>query len=505
MAIDYTNYAPDFSALDPFDGSTGRFGGVDPNYLRTASRIRTFFKKPKNYSKNAGLGYVLPNIGGLRLKEITTPQGKRTAIVGGPGGYTYGLAAAGAAKNLMIGRDAKGRIALVRRGARPATGPGGTPGPGGGTPGSTTPAPDEYQKYEKDYPWMASYLRGLRDEENAFNKKFKDEFQPSVSAALESYGNLGVGAADRYARAAAASVAANRAAQNIAPTEAAGATGSFDPVAVAAQQAASRATGDAAAENARMAATTSALAPATAAQGLLANIQRGYATISAEYSRKRLEDQMKLDQWIETQKQAALDREVQQQYNLGLLKLRGDELTFDVEKAKAEAATKGQFTNAELAAKGFRTVKSVAGAGPKNKAKIAATTVTSVEGEQWYKPSGGGGGGGGGGLTANQQQQLGPRLLEAYQGTTRDALGNITGQGPGFRDLPLEQQVGRIEQWVRQEVERGNIPRDADAIARFISTSIPFLQKKVGSGYKTDPRGRTDTWGRRIAKNIVGG
>lgn len=506
MAIDYTNYAPDFSALDPFDGSTGRFGGVDPNYLRTASRIRTFFKKPKNYSKNAGLGYVLPNIGGLRLKEITTPQGKRTAIVGGPGGYTYGLAAAGAAKNLMIGRDAKGRIALVRRGARPATGPGGTPGPGGGTPGSTTPAPDEYQKYEKDYPWMASYLRGLRDEENAFNKKFKDEFQPSVSAALESYGNLGVGAADRYARAAAASVAANRAAQNIAPTEAAGATGSFDPVAVAAQQAASRATGDAAAENARMAATTSALAPATAAQGLLANIQRGYATISAEYSRKRLEDQMKLDQWIETQKQAALDREVQQQYNLGLLKLRGDELTFDVEKAKAEAATKGQFTNAELAAKGFRTVKSVAGAGPKNKAKIAATTVTSIEGEQWYKPgSGGGGGGGATGLTPNQKVELGPKLRDAYEGTARDVMGNATGQGPGFRSLPLEQQVDKIKMWVSQQVAQGNIPKDVNSIAEFIATSIPVLQIKRGTTFVTAPRGNTSVWGRRIAQQIVGG
>lgn len=502
MAPDYTNYRPDLSGLDPYDGSTGRFGGVDPNYLRTASRVRTFFRKPRNYSKNAGLGYVLPNIGGLRLKEITTPQGRRTAIVGGPGGYTYGLAAAGAAKNLMIGRDASGRIALVKRGARPATGPGGTPG----TPGSTTPATDEYTKYEKDYPWMATYLRGLRDEESAFNTKFKNEFQPSVSAALEAYGNLGVGAADRYARAAAASVAANRAAQNVAPTEAAGATGAFDPVAVAAQQAASRATGDAAAENARMAATTSALAPATAAQGLLANIQRGYATISAEYSRKRLDDQLKLEQWIETQKQAALDREVQQQYNLGLLKLRGDELTLDTAKAQAEAASKGQFTKAELIAKGFRPVPTKG--GPKSMAAVqAAGVVTATDGGTYYKPRsrGSSGGGGASGLTANQTQQLGKQLLEVYQGTTRDAIGNVTGQGPGYRDLPLDQQVARIEQWVRQEVERGNIPRDAAAIARFISTAIPFLQRKVGGTYQTDPRGRTDTWGNRIAKNIVGG
>jgi hypothetical protein len=92
-----------------------------------------------------------------------------------------------------------------------------------------------------------------------------------------------------------------------------------------------------------------------------------------------------------------------------------------------------------------------------------------------------------------------------YQGTTRDVAGNITGQGPGYRDLPVQQQIAKIETWVRQEVERGNIPRNRAAIASFIAAAIPFLQTNNGGIYKTAPQGNTTTWGNRIAARIVGG
>lgn len=503
MSTNYSNYRPDLSGLSPYAGSdgdatTGRYGGVSDDYNRRISRVRTYFRKPRNYNKKlAGLGYVLPNIGGLRLKDITTAQGKRTAIVGGPGGYVYGLAAAGSRKNLKIGRDAQGRIALVRRDGTPATP--GSPGAGSGTPGGpTVPATDEYTKYEKQAPWVANYLRSLRDEGAAFQTEYEKKFLPNLTSSLNAYANLGTQTADRYARAAATASAANQAAANIAPTEAAGATGAFDPIAMAANQAAARATGDAAAENARFAATQAALGPASAAQGLLAGIQRGYTAISAEYSKKRLEDQMKLEQWMEQQKSDALDRQVQQQYNLGLLKMRGEELTANIADDEADRQAPGD--RRALERDGWIVLPSGAG-------RRGLNITTANDGTVMYKPksSGGGSGGSGDGLTPNQRQQLGSRLLQAYQGTTTDVLGNVTGQGPGFRDLPLMQQVSRIEQWVRQEVENGNIPRNADAIARFISTSIPFLQRKVGGQFKTDPRGRTDTWGKRIARNIVGG
>jgi hypothetical protein len=506
MAVDYSNYRPDISGIHPYAGTngdvtTGRYGGVSDDYNRQMSRVRTYFKKPRNYNKRlAGLGYVLPNIGGLRLKDITTDQGKRTAIVGGPGNLVYGLAGANARKNLMIGRDASGKITLVRRTATPpAPGTPGTPG-SPGTPGA--PRTDEFTKYEKDYPWVANYLRSIRDEGNAFNEKYKTDFLPNVTSALNAYANLGTQSADRYARAAATSAAANTAAANIAPTEAAGATGVFDPVALAASQAASRATGQAATENARFAATESALAPATSAQGLLAGIQRGYSAISSEYARKRLDDQMKIEQWIEEQKSAALDRQVQEQYNLGMLNIRGDQLKLDTYKAENEIKNKGQFTGAELIAKGFRPVPT--GAGPKSKAQIAAAgVVTATDGGSYYKPrSGGKSGGTGSSVTGNEQSGMWSNLKDAYEGNQRDAQGILTGTSTGFRDLPLQQQIEKITQFVLGQIEIGGVKPTVSAVEQLISVAIPVLQIKQGSRYVNAPQGNTLTWARRIAAQL---
>ena len=505
MSTNYSNYRPDLSGLSPFDGSdgdvtTGRYGGVSDAYNRNISRVRTYFRKPRNYNKKlAGLGYVLPNIGGLRLKDITTAQGKRTAIMGGPGNFVYGLAAGGSRKNLKIGRDAQGRIALVRRDGTPVT-----PGAPGTPSGPKLPKVDEYSKYEKDYPWVANYLRSLRDEGTAFEERYKKDYLPNVSAALDAYANLGTQSADRYARAAAASVAANQAAANIAPTEAAGATGAFDPIAMAANQAAARATGQAAAENARFAATQSALAPVTAAQGLRAGIERGYSAISAEYARKRLDDQMKIEQWIEEQKSSALDRQIQQQYNLSLLNLKEDELNLDILKEKNDALTEGQFTKAELLAKGFRPVPT--GAGPKSMAKVqAAGIVTATDGGTYYKPrsSGGGGSGGGSPVTGNQQSQLWQTLRDAYNGNVRDPQGILTGTSTGYRDLTVPQQVERIAQFVATQVRTGALQPTRAAVSEFISLAIPLLQIKKNGRYVTAPQGNSAEWGRRIAGQLA--
>jgi len=495
MAIDYSRYRPDLSGLTYEQPTTGRGGlmGGYPSSVRNrnvaVSRIRRYFRTPRNYQKNAaGLGYVLPRIGGLRLRDINTAQGRRTAITGGPGNFVYGFTDRSKYK---IGRDAQGRVALVARDGR--GGGGGTPVV---TPGTPAAPPDPYAKYDKDYKWIGDYLRSLKAQEDAFGSIFKNEFQPSVSAALTSMGNLATGAADRYARAAAAGAAANQAAANLAPVQAAGSTEAFDPIGLAAEQAASRATGAAAAENARMGATMSALAPISAGQGILANIQRGYAAISSEYANKRIEDQMKLEQWIKEQESAALDREVQQQYNLGLLGVRKSEVEADIASDRADREEKGDIRTLER--DGWIRL-------PKGAGTRGLNTTTANDGTVMYKPRDKGKGGGSDGLTANQTQQLGDKLYDKYVGTSRDPVGNVTGQGVGFRDLPIEQQVQKIETWVRQEVSRGNIPNNREAIAAFISSAIPFLQVGQGGAYKRSPRGRTDTWGRRIAANIVGG
>ena len=74
MAIDYSQYSPDLASSSLYE--TRPTGGRSPAANRNISRIRTYFRRPRNYNKRmAGLGYALPNIGGLRLKEVNTAQG----------------------------------------------------------------------------------------------------------------------------------------------------------------------------------------------------------------------------------------------------------------------------------------------------------------------------------------------------------------------------------------------------------------------------------------------
>jgi len=499
MAIDYSRYRPDLSGLTYAQPTTGR-GGLMGSYPASArnrnvaiSRIRRYFKTPRNYQKNAaGLGYVLPRIGGLRLRDINTAQGRRTAITGGPGNFVYGFTDRSKYK---IGRDAQGRIALVARDGKGGTG-GGTSAT---TPGTPAAPPDPYAKYDKDYKWIGDYLRSLKGQEEAFGSIFKNEFQPSVSAALTSMGNLATGAADRYARAAAAGAAANQAAANLAPVQAAGSTEAFDPIGLAAEQAASRATGAAAAENARLGATMSALAPVSAGQGILGNIQRGYAAISSEYANKRIEDQMKLEQWIKEQESAALDREVQQQYNLGLLSVQRGEL--DLAKLKesnrsSEAASaaqrEGQKTNAELAAAGFKRVPKRPGAG--SIGTINATSVTSVEGVQWFKPGGGGRSGAGGGAsagTANQQTNYIKSLTDAYLGKETDPVtGAVFDTGTGYREsASAGEQATRVYAHLANAVRSGLFGAkkiDRARVREIIAAAITDPKVKTGPGeYET--------------------
>jgi hypothetical protein len=441
MAIDYSRYRPDLSTLGI---GTGRYGARTPQYNRQINRIRRYFKTPRNYQKNAaGLGYVLPKIGGLRLRDINTAQGRRTAITGGPGNFIYGFTDR---KKFKIGRVGDGLGLVARGGTRGAA--------AAPSPGTPAPPPDEYAKYDKDYKWIGDYLRGLRSQEQAFGTMFKNEFQPSVSAALTSMGNLATGAADRYARAAAAGAAANQAAANLAPVQAAGSTEAFDPIGLAAEQAASRATGAAAAENARMGATMSALAPVTAGQGILANIQRGYSAISAEYANKRLEDQMKLEQWIAEQKADAEDRAITQQYNAAMLGLRGDQLSADIASDQADRDAKGDRRSLER--DGWIALPPGAGTRGLN-------ITTANDGTKMYKPKSGGGSGrgsgsGAGGLTAGQRQGSAAVLGDLYSGKM-DPVGDPVG---GWVNSTPEDQVSAILGWLQRNgpdlgINRGNL------------------------------------------------
>jgi hypothetical protein len=427
------------------------------------SRIRRYFKTPRNYQKNAaGLGYVLPKIGGLRLRDINTAQGRRTAITGGPGNFIYGFTDR---SKFKIGRDAQGRIALVSR-----------DGKGGGaakppSPGTPAAPPDPYAKYDKDYKWIGDYLRGLSDQEQAFGNIFKNEFQPSVTAALTSMGNLATGAADRYARAAAAGAAANQAAANLAPVQAAGSTEAFDPIGLAAEQAASRATGAAAAENARMGATMSALAPVSAGQGILANIQRGYTAISAEYANKRIEDQMKLEQWIAEQESAAKDREIQQQYNLGLLGVQQGRIDADTASDEADRREKGDIRTLER--DGWIRL-------PKGAGTRGLNTTTANDGTVMYKPRDKGRGGSGGATVAEQNKVV--NTLRGLYDTSKDVF-NPSESVSGIVTKSLGEQIKAIGDFIVTGIQNGSIPASKTAVSSLINNGIGRMRVKQGQGY----------------------
>lgn len=490
MAIDYTNYRPDLSTLGI---GTGRYGARTPQYNRQINRIRRYFKTPRNYQKNAaGLGYVLPKIGGLRLRDINTAQGRRTAITGGPGNFIYGFTDR---NKFRLGKVGDGVGLIARSG-----------GGGGGAAAPAVPAPptDEFTKYEKDYKWIADYLRNLKAQETATTDIYKNQFLPNLTSALNAYSNLGSQTAQRIAESGLSGAAAYGAAANVAPVEAAGATGSFDPISLVANQAAARATGAAAEAQAKFDATQSALAPVDTAAGILANIQRGYSAISAEYGQKRLEDQMKLEQWIEEQKSAAADREIQQQYNLGLLGVQQGELAIK----EAQAKTEGMKSDTELAAAGFKRVPKSYGSG--SAATIEATMVESTSGTKWFKPGRSGSGSGSGGGTPKQQTDYIKSLSDAYLGKETDPVtGQVFDTGTGYREsASVDEQATRILSHISNAIRAGLFGSkkvSRDRVAEIIAAAIPNPEIKIGAGQyrKQDPskmRGQTMT---RYIQNVV--
>jgi ribosomal protein L20 len=474
MAVDYGNYTPDL----------GNLRGYSPEQQRI---IRQYFNKPRSYKSPYGLGFKLPKIGGLRLRRgQTTPFGQRDLIVDQQG-RVYGTVRGGS--NLSVGRSPQGGVTLVRR---PRAGA--TPAVPGTTPTQPTPPPDEYASYEKDYPWIATYLRGLRSQEQDFSTRYQQKFEPGLRAAVENIGRIGEGAADRYKALSNAGTAAFGAAANVAPVQIASTSGPADPYALRRSQAAPSAMADQTQAVSSYNAALSALAPVTAGQSILRNIASQYASMSKAYADKRIEDRLKLDQWIEEQKAAAADRKIKQQYNMAMLGLKEADLNLEQQKIDIDAAkarNEGQKTAAELLTSGFRRVPK--GAGPKTMAKIQGTIVSSSDtGEQFFKPQGGGGGGGSAATPAQRQRTIAD-LANAYIGQTTDQMGNVIGvAGGGIRTKASpNDQAGMILSWVETAIRNGLINKTQQDVAAIIDAAIPSIEYPTGAGTfagSSDPR-----------------
>jgi len=453
--------------------------------------------------RNAQPGIKLPKIGGLRLRRNvkTGKYGMRDVIVG-PDGKAYGLAAPGQFQIGFSGTGADRFLSLVRKPKKPKTGVGSNP-PSPTTPTTPKPPPDEYAAYEKDYPWIASYLRSLRDEEKNFNTRYTTQIQPGVAAGLESLGKIGEGIARTYGAQIGtpgnAGTVSNiyGAAANITPAQVASGLGGggaqvYDPNAVAARQGLTSAQSSSAQVDARYKSLFAGLQPVSTAQGILGGLASSAAAISKSYADKRMSERVKLDQWIAEQKASAAERQIKQQYNMALLgidkqKMALDQQKFDLDVEKAK--TEGMKTDAELAAAGFKRVPGKV--GPKNAAKVASSTVTSKEGNSWFKPGGGKSGGGSGGPTGSQRLQAQTSLNAAYSGGQLDEKGQILAGniGTGYRDLPsLNAQAQSVAAFIRNAINSGFLKANAQDIGSFIYAAIPNPVVKGATGEYAAPK-----------------
>lgn len=443
---------------------------------------------PFKLPKNAGAGIKLPKISGLRLRRgVTTGKfGKRDIIVDA-NGKVYGLAKPGQFK-IGIGNN-PGFLSLVPKPKNPKTGKPGTPGTGTGTGAPGTP-PDEFASYDKDYPWIASYLRSLRTEETAFNDRYKNQIQPGVAAGLESLGKIGEGIANTYGGQVGTSpqqpgYVSNiyGAAANLTPAQVAsgmgGAASVYDPNSVAARQGLASAASASAQADARYRSLMAGLSPVSTAQGLLAGLASQAATISKSYADKRMSERVKLDQWIAEQKASAADRQIKQQYNMALLGIKQDQLSLDQQQYNLDvtkAQNEGVKTDTQLAAEGFIKFEPDK-IGPKNRAAAQRRSVKSREGTLWWKPGGKPSGSGSGGApTGNQRLQAQTALGAAYAGGQLDEKGQLLAGniGTGYRDLPsLNAQAQSVAAFVRNAIQNGFLKNNAQDIGAFIYAGIP--------------------------------
>lgn len=465
---------------------------TDPAQQQRNQAIYDYFKKnPKANRNTYGLGARLPTIGGLRLRrKVKTRFGIKDVITDG-NGLIFGYA--NPAAQLAIGRvgpTGSQYTGLTRRGRKPGTpGTPAAPGTGGGaTTGgavgdgtSNLPGGDDYTGYG-DYPMIATYLRGLQNQEKNFNEAWKTNILPGVSSGLQNIANVGANIAAQYGGAVGTGTTpgyvtnAYNVSSAIAPQQIAGGLGgvtqTYNPTALRAAMGASASAGASAAADAKYNALTAAATPVSATQGILANLTSKAATISQSYADKRLTERLRLDQWIQEQKTAAAELKIKSDYNKSIASMANLKLEETVRSNKADEAiaqtnaetarinanNAGQKTDAEMAAAGFVKVPSTR-LGAKSQAIIDKTSVTSKSGQAWYKPKKPTNVDNG---TATDLAKASTTLSSAYYGETYDPIKDTYTPGANGinRQVSPVTQGKRVATIIANMVNNGEISRD---------------------------------------------
>lgn len=473
---------------------------TDPAQQARNQAIYNYFKRNRKASRSTyGAGLQLPSISGLRLRrKVKTKYGLRDVITDS-NGLVYGYA--NPAAQLAIGKVGSG-VGLTRAGKKPGAAgspanpasPASPANPGAvGDGTSALPGGDEFTGYG-DYPWIATYLRGLQKQEGKWNNDFKQNILPGVTAGLNNLANIGANVANLYG----GSVGTNNtpgyvtnaynAASAVAPAQVqgglGGATSTYNPTALAAAMGTSASAGQSAAANGTYNALTAAATPVTAAQGLLSGLTAKGMAISQSYATKRMTERLRLDQWIQDNEIALQNAQTKQDYTNALLKLNGIRLdetkrhnqviegisqqNADTSQANAETArinanNAGQKTDAQIASSGQGFIKVPAGAGPKNRAIIEKTEIVSKDGTHWYRPKGAGNNNGGSTTdpTAKAISTARKTITASYVGGTYDPVNDtITpGSSGGINKLDDPREQGRrIASLIRSMLSSKEIP-----------------------------------------------
>jgi len=157
-------------------------------------------------------------------------------------------------------------------------------------------------------------------------------------------------------------------------------------------------------------------------------------------------------------RQAAIDATTRGQDTTAATARAGQRAT--TARANAAARSAGQFTDQQMADKGFIRVPK--GAGPKNQAIINKTAVTSKSGTRWYKPAGSGGSGSGGssGGSTVGEPQLRSQFLSGWTGKPGGVMADGTTPDPTQPATKPTWTANKLKQaidWIMSR--RANFPK----------------------------------------------
>jgi len=308
-----------------------------------------------------------------------------------------------------------------------------------------------YAQYN-DYPFIRRYLEGLDTGYNQFKGYIDNTLTPNLTAAAEKLTGMAIAGGNAYNTAIQnyAGSAGNAEAAITTP-QVAGMTGGTvqapNQNALAAQQGIAAAANTARGMDAAYRTTLGATDAAAKSTDFLSRYTSYAAGLLNQYGQKRNEERLRLDQWIEEQKQAQRDYDLKladmESRTINALIMSGDRAAArdvttrgqDLVDARAQADDARQETidqglrPSDLVSQ-YRKIPKGAGANWRNKPGV----VQDINGDWWIPKRGGSGGGSGTGRTTMKvvnKARLDGVFRNGFQGKPAETYPGTTVEKPG--------------------------------------------------------------------------